>query len=69
MGGLWAFVLANSPQDVTIKYPWLKTFETRPQWMSEREQQSIAATNTFDIDDEPQGWFLTAAMEHGYRKP
>jgi hypothetical protein len=36
--------------------------------MSEREQQSIAATNTFDIDDEPQGWLLTAAMEHGYRK-
>ena len=67
MGGVWAVLLANGPVDVTNKYHWLTTFETRPEWMSEGEYNEIAATQTFDIDEAPRGWLLTASLEHGSR--
>lgn len=69
MGGVWAVVLANDPSDVKSKYPWLTTFETRPGWMSEEEYRAIASTQTFDIDEAPHGWLLTAALEHASRAP
>jgi hypothetical protein len=68
-GGVWAVVLANSAAEVKRKYPWLATFEERPQWLSQEEYEAIASTQVFDIDDAPSGWLLTAVQEHGARGP
>ena len=60
-GGVWAFVTAQSKEQIVGKYPMLSVFAERPDWMSEEACRDIRLRNSFDIDDEPPHW-LNAAM-------
>jgi len=63
MGGIWAVILASSKGDIVEKYPVLQVFDIPPDWMSTVEYNKIAATSSFDIDDDPPDWLRTAMME------
>ena len=57
MGGVWAFVTARNPDEITAKYPQLTVVVDRPSWMTPESEPG--EDMTFDIDDPPAGW-LTA---------
>jgi hypothetical protein len=52
MGGLWAFMLAESPDDITRRFPTLVIVTERPSWMDDGEEDNLRSTMTVDIDDE-----------------
>jgi hypothetical protein len=35
MGGIWLYVIAKNPSDVTSKYPGLQYVPKRPDWLSD----------------------------------
>jgi hypothetical protein len=63
MGGIWTVISANSKGDIAEKYPMLEAVDAPPSWMSTVEYDRIAATRSFDIDDDPPDWLKTAMME------
>ena len=67
MGGVWAVIHADEKSQISQKYPWLSVVEARPSWMTEQEYQKILSTLSFDIDEPPRGWLLSAASEQGNR--
>jgi hypothetical protein len=64
MGGLWALINARSDGEITEKYPFLKVFEDRPSWMTDQEYTRVELKATFDIDQRPSGWLLSALKEN-----
>lgn len=46
---MWAFVLANSPEEVEREFPELKAVTPRPSWMSADEEERIANESTYDL--------------------
>jgi hypothetical protein len=63
MGGLCAVISASSKGEIVEKFPMLEVFDAPPTWMSTAEYDRIAATNSFDIDDDSPDWLKTAMME------
>lgn len=62
-GGVWAVVAAESKDEIVEKYPVLTIFDERPSWMTAEDYGSIVATASFDIEDEPPMWLVTAMRE------
>ena len=54
MGGIWLYIHARKPEEITAKYSELKVVQDRPPWMTADDEPG--ASMTFDIDDEPTGW-------------
>jgi hypothetical protein len=54
MGGVWASITADSPDEITTKYPQLTVLTERPSWMTIEKEPGVDMT--FDIDDPPTGW-------------
>ena len=54
MGGVWVYITARSPDEITTKYPGLNVVLELPSWMTPNEEPE--ENMTFDIDDPPSGW-------------
>jgi hypothetical protein len=67
MGGLWAFMLAESEDDITGRFPSLVVVTERPSWMDETEEENLRRTMTVDIDDEDHPF--TKAIQSGHASP
>jgi hypothetical protein len=52
MGGIWVYVIANSPSDVIKKYPRLKYVNIKPSWLLKYEKEHSLLT--YDIDENPE---------------
>jgi hypothetical protein len=61
-GGVWLYLFARSPGEITKKYPELKVVTERPAWLRGEELRRVEAM-TFDIDDPPNGWLETLVRE------
>lgn len=48
-GGVWAFVLAESPEEVEREFPELNVVAPRPSWMNDDEEARIASEATYDL--------------------
>ncbi len=48
-GGVWAHVLAESPEEVEREFPELKAVTPRPSWMTDDEEGRIASEATYDL--------------------
>ena len=57
-GGVWAYITAESAQQITDRFPELSVVETTPEWMTGEVRKAIEARMSFDIDD-PAGWPAT----------
>ena len=62
MGGVWAFIFAHSPEQITQKYPLQTVVTTRPEWMDDKTHQNILS-KSFDIDDIPPYWFASGTKD------
>jgi len=63
MGGVWGFVIAESPDEIAQRYPELVTVNRRPEWLDQDRLWEIWDQNKIDIDDEPAGWFAALLAE------
>jgi hypothetical protein len=61
MGGLWAYMLAESSEDIARRYPSLVVVTERPDWMDDIQEDRLRRTMTVDIDDEDHP-FVRAAV-------
>lgn len=52
-GGLWAYLLAESPEDIKNRHPELVVLEEAPSWMTPGEQRKL---ETIDIDHVEGTW-------------
>lgn len=50
-GGIWYLVLADSPDQVTEKLPFLTIVEDRPSWMDDAIYERMKKLRTIDVDD------------------
>jgi hypothetical protein len=68
-GGAWADLLADSPSEITRKWPELQVVETPPQGMSREVLERIRRESTFDVNDDREGFFSSILeqrnAEHG----
>jgi len=55
-GGLWAYVYAASPEEITAKFD-LKVITVPPPWLTNEEQANL---ETYDVDC-PDGWLAKVA--------
>lgn len=55
IGGVWFFIWARSPGEITAKYPFLTVVEQLPPGFGPDMISSIEAHSTYDIDCEPSG--------------
>lgn len=54
-GGLWAFIYADSPQQIEERYPELKVVAEVPPWMTGELRSRLEAKETYDLDAPPSG--------------
>jgi hypothetical protein len=64
-GGIWMFIDARSPTEVTGAYPELTVFEDPPDLLPREELERIEQELHFDIDRPPRGYLaeLVAARD------
>ena len=56
-GGVWAFIWAQSADDIYQRFRDLEVVNTMPSWLSGDELARTEQTMTFDIDDvKPDDW-------------
>lgn len=60
MGAVWAYILADSPEDILRRYPQLSVVDDPPAGLTSERLRRIRETRTIDIEDE-QNEFLRAA--------
>jgi hypothetical protein len=58
MGGIWVLIDAQSAEQIERLYPPLKVVHERPEWLDDKQMESIRRLLHFDIDA-PTGWLLT----------
>ena len=54
-GGVWAFVTADSADQIRQEFPELTIFEQAPAWMTKEVHDEIERTMTFDIHGSQPG--------------
>ncbi len=50
-GGIWYLVLAESPEQVKERLPFLTLVEKRPTWMDDASYERMKEQRTIDVDD------------------
>ena len=62
MGGVWAIIQARSADEIPKSIRSSRSSLTPPAWMDDDHYEKISAARTFDIDEPPTGWLLTAVI-------
>lgn len=65
-GGVWAYVLARSEDEVMNHFPELQVVHEPPDWMSELELKKLANKMTFDLEKPKEGLLadILTARQH-----
>ncbi len=63
MGGLWAVVIAPSPEAIIAKYPEVAVVPERPHWMSEEDYERKRAEPLWLDEDVPSGIFRAVVAD------
>lgn len=67
MGDIWTVVHARSKEEIVQKYPLLIVKDVPPNWMTDQQYNATASSSSFDIDDEPPDWLVSAMIESSSR--
>jgi hypothetical protein len=63
-GGVWAYVWARSPMEITEIFRDLVVVEKQPDWMGASDIARIDETMTFDVDRlAPSDWIIRLLRE------
>jgi hypothetical protein len=49
-GGIWAYIRANSADEIHAKFRDLKVLDEPPGWMTEAKRQDIETRSSFDVE-------------------
>jgi hypothetical protein len=52
MGGIFIWVSAESPQQVSMRYPRLQILDGPPTWMDHKQVQKLESKPVYDIDSD-----------------
>ena len=60
---IWLSITAKSENEIVKKYPKLKAYKIRPNWIDQTEwlkirQNCLKQNRVFDLSDKPKGWLL-----------
>ncbi len=50
MGGIWAYIRAESPGDIRTKFRDVVVYDEPPAWMTETDRKSIEETDLYDVE-------------------
>jgi hypothetical protein len=64
-GGVWAYLLADSLDEVSKRYPELQVISEKPSWMFDDEERRIRDRMTIDIDDESNEFLAALRSSRG----
>lgn len=64
-GGIWAYVVAESAEQIEREFPELRVVHERPDWMSAGREARIRANRTVDIDKRDEGFLADISAERG----
>lgn len=62
-GGRWAFVYADSAEEIFERYPELKVVNEVPGWMTPDLRSRLEAAETYDLDAAPSGLLMDLLRE------
>lgn len=48
-GGVWAYLLADSADEIRRAFPALRVFEQPPQWMKQQDLDAVNKSMTIDV--------------------
>jgi hypothetical protein len=65
-GAVWAYITAESPSQITDRFPDLSVVEDPPSWMTEEVRRTIEDRMNFDLEN-PSGWL--AGFNERRRRP
>lgn len=65
-GGLWAYISARSPEEITNLYPELDVVDEVPPWLTDEDVENLMS-RVIDIDGMPHG-ILNALLEDRRRQ-
>jgi hypothetical protein len=57
-GAVWAYITAESPEQITDQFPDFLVVETPPSWMTDEVRTTLETRMNFDLDH-PTGWLAT----------
>ncbi len=49
-GGIFFWVMAESPQQLSLRYPKVQILDCAPTWMDYKEVQKLESPRIYDID-------------------
>jgi hypothetical protein len=61
-GGAWAYLLADSAEQIRERFPQLQLVTDRPNWLTDEHDQILHERMTIDIDDTDNP-FLAALLQ------
>ena len=64
-GGVWAFVLAESSEQIANRYPELEVVDSMPPWMTPEIADRLHDTMTIDIDDQSNEFLAALVRQRG----
>lgn len=62
IGGLWAVLMAPSPEAIRAKYPELGVAPERPTWMNDEHYEKLRGVRLW-LDDPPAGILVTLVAD------
>lgn len=68
MGGIWLYIDANTPGEITDKYPELQVFDAPPDFLSKELLDRIESELHFDVDEPPHGFLADLVTARGKRE-
>lgn len=66
-GGAWAYLLADSEDQINTHFPELQIVTERPAWLTKEEERHLRKRMTIDIDD-TDNLFLAALIRRHERE-
>jgi hypothetical protein len=63
MGGVWAYILARSPEEIGQEYPELVVYDHPPAFLTSMAIDRIEKTMTIDIDDRSNPFLVELIKE------
>jgi hypothetical protein len=67
-GGAWAYLLADSEDQIRERFPNLQIVAQRPDWLTEDEDRRLRERMTIDIDDSSNPFIAALEVEReGHR--
>jgi hypothetical protein len=66
-GGNWAFIWANSPEEIRRRFPEFEIVDRIPEWLSGTILERTEERMTFDVGDSDSEWLNAVIAERKAR--